>query len=113
MIMGQSLVEEIPNFIVTGTNDSEFEIKIERFFGFSSRPRKVILIGLITKGVIFTGDNIEIKFSNEKVIKDKILEIEINNKKISQALKNEDVGIRIKNTTIRNLRKMNKESNVL
>lgn len=102
------MTESNPTFEITGMGGNNFKMAVERFFGISSRPRKVVVIGKITEGEIKSGDGFLIKSLNcDEFIMEKAIRIEVKNKAVPFAVKNQEIGICLSKTSIKKLRLFN------
>jgi len=101
--------EKNPNFTIQGTNsEGDFKITPEKFLKISNpKPGKVIVLGKITEGTIFKGDKINFSLG-EEILTDTVRSIEKDRKEITPAVKNEEIGICLSKTKLRELRKFNK-----
>ena len=103
--------EADPKFIIK-TADGLMEVK--RFFVICSRPRKVVALCHVTEGEVFSGDSLKmISFDKEKTLGSIVSRIERDKKKIEYAVKNENIGICLKEITIRQLREFNNSISVV
>ena len=99
--------EKNPTFTISGENEEgTFEIIPDGFFGISSRPKKTIITGGVVFGVVSEGSNIAITKGPQKLT-DKISRVEISKKEVGCAVRGELVGICLKKTGLRMLRRLN------
>lgn len=101
-------LENEPNFKIIGKNkEGEFEIQAVRYFGVSSRPKKVIILGNVSRGQLFNDNKIILVRNDGYSIDDKIIRIEIKRKRQDVAIFGDNIGICLSTTTIRQLRRFN------
>lgn len=103
--MGKKFFENQPNFSIV--NEKGLQISTERFFGVSSIPRRVVILGTVIEGEINRGQSIQLSCKNGKSYPVVVKKIERWHREISYAVRNEQIGIEIYGLTIQQLRLIN------
>ncbi len=96
-------------FVITGTGaKGPFTVNCEEFF---QTDAGIIILGTVTKGTIYKGDNIVLNLSgSSETISDSVKELQIEKRAVDCADTGKGIGICLTNTTMAEMEAFNKEA---